>query len=227
VLSSLVFSVLFLASLRDFNEFCSLFDNAARIGASEYVPTQVDILRARIKTTGISENRFTMGNLSICLIDVGGQISERKKWIHTFENVTSIIFCVSLAEYDQVLLEDPSQSRMLDSFALFESIVNSQWFRHTSIILFLNKTDMFKRRLAISPLRRFFEEYRPSDSTDLNVEFDNASAFLKSKFLGLNHHRLPIYPHFTCATDTQQIETVFAAVQETILSDVLKNTGLL
>jgi len=45
----------------------------------------------------------------ISMFDVGGQRSERKKWIHCFENVTSIIFCVALSEYDQVLLEESSQ----------------------------------------------------------------------------------------------------------------------
>ena len=45
----------------------------------------------------------------ISMFDVGGQRSERKKWIHCFENVTSIIFCVALSEYDQVLLEESNQ----------------------------------------------------------------------------------------------------------------------
>ena len=47
------------------------------------------------------------------MFDVGGQRSERKKWIHCFENVTSIIFCVALSEYDQVLLEESNQARPL------------------------------------------------------------------------------------------------------------------
>lgn len=47
----------------------------------------------------------------VSMFDVGGQRSERKKWIHCFENVTSIIFCVALSEYDQVLLEETSQVR--------------------------------------------------------------------------------------------------------------------
>ena len=46
------------------------------------------------------------------MFDVGGQRSERKKWIHCFENVTSIIFCVALSEYDQVLLEESNQVRL-------------------------------------------------------------------------------------------------------------------
>jgi hypothetical protein len=49
------------------------------------------------------------------MFDVGGQRSERKKWIHCFENVTSIIFCVALSEYDQVLLEASDQVCLADS----------------------------------------------------------------------------------------------------------------
>lgn len=104
----------------------SFFEEAKRITAPDYIPDVSDVLRARTKTTGIYETRFTMGQLSIqyvdtkhsCLeiyltdrsmFDVGGQRSERKKWIHCFENVTSIIFCVALSEYDQVLLEESNQ----------------------------------------------------------------------------------------------------------------------
>lgn len=44
---------------------------------------------------------------AIChrLIDVGGQRSERRKWIHCFENVTTNIFLVAISEYDQCLYE--------------------------------------------------------------------------------------------------------------------------
>lgn len=97
-----------------------------RIASPTYVPTESDVLRARSQTIGISETRFSMGNMSIHLFDVGGQRSERRKWIHCFEAVTSIIFCVALSEYDQNLLEDSSQNRMAESLVLFESVVNSR-----------------------------------------------------------------------------------------------------
>ena len=42
---------------------------------------------------------------------MGGQRSERKKWIHCFEDVTAIIFCVAMSEYDQVLHEDETTVR--------------------------------------------------------------------------------------------------------------------
>lgn len=37
---------------------------------------------------------------------MGGQRSERKKWIHCFEGVTCIIFIAALSAYDMVLVED-------------------------------------------------------------------------------------------------------------------------
>lgn len=47
------------------------------------------------------------------MFDVGGQRSERKKWIHCFEGVTAIIFCVALSDYDLVLAEDEEMASTL------------------------------------------------------------------------------------------------------------------
>lgn len=52
------------------------------------------------------------GELTYKIFDVGGQRSERKKWIHCFENVTALVFLVSLSEYDQMLYEDESVVRV-------------------------------------------------------------------------------------------------------------------
>lgn len=84
----------------------SYFDSIDRIGDPNYVPTDQDVLRSRVKTTGITETTFNIGELTYRMFDVGGQRSERKKWIHCFENVTAIIFLVAISEYDQVLIED-------------------------------------------------------------------------------------------------------------------------
>jgi guanine nucleotide-binding protein G(i) subunit alpha len=77
-----------------------------RIAEPNYIPTQQDVLRTRVKTTGIIETQFSFNGLNFTLVDVGGQRSERKKWIHCFDGVSSILFCVALSEYDQVLIED-------------------------------------------------------------------------------------------------------------------------
>ncbi|KAK9736282.1 guanine nucleotide-binding protein subunit alpha [Basidiobolus ranarum] len=84
------------------------FDSIDRIGQPDYVPNDQDVLRSRVKTTGITETTFSIGNVTYRLLDVGGQRSERKKWIHCFENVTAIVFMVAISEYDQSLIEDDS-----------------------------------------------------------------------------------------------------------------------
>lgn len=63
------------------------------------------------------------------MVDVGGQKSERKKWMHCFQDVTAVIFCVALSEYDLKLYEDDSTYRMHDSLKLFKEICNNTWFK--------------------------------------------------------------------------------------------------
>lgn len=126
------------------------------------------------------------------MVDVGGQKSERRKWIHCFENVTSIIYLVALSEYDQVLYECanevsplpcildrfiwqinlgftvfffcwydvlPPQNRMEESKALFKTIISYPWFQESSIILFLNKTDILREKILKSDLKEYFPKY--------------------------------------------------------------------
>ncbi|MBW02057.1 Guanine nucleotide-binding protein G(k) subunit alpha, partial [Eschrichtius robustus] len=130
-----------------------------RISQTNYIPTQQDVLRTRVKTTGIVETHFTFKDLYFKMFDVGGQRSERKKWIHCFEGVTAIIFCVALSDYDLVLAEDEEMNRMHESMKLFDSICNNKWFTDTSIILFLNKKDLFEEKIKRSPLTICYPEY--------------------------------------------------------------------
>jgi len=57
--------------------------------------------------------------LSGRIFDIGGQRSERKKWIHCFEGVTAIIFIVALSEYDLCLIED---QEMVYCFSMFKFV---------------------------------------------------------------------------------------------------------
>jgi len=198
------------------------FEAMDRVGVKGYSPTEQDVLRSRVKTTGITETTFRVGDLTYRMFDVGGQRSERKKWIHCFENVTSIVFLVAISEYDQVLVEDETVNRMQEALTLFDSICNSRWFVQTSIILFLNKVDLFKIKLPKSPVGKYFPEYTGPD------EFEPASQFMVTKFTSLNQsEEKQVYSHFTCATDTNQIKFVMAAVNDIIVRGNLRDVGLI
>jgi guanine nucleotide-binding protein subunit alpha len=77
-----------------------------RLFEKNYIPGDQDILRARLRTTGISETIFDTGNMTFRMFDVGGQRSERKKWIHVFDNVQVVLFLVAISGFDHVLVED-------------------------------------------------------------------------------------------------------------------------
>ena len=158
------------------------------------------------------------------MFDVGGQRSERKKWIHCFENVTTILFLVAISEYDQLLFEDETVNRMQEALTLFDSICNSRWFVKTSIILFLNKIDRFKEKLPVSPMKNYFPDYEGTSPISPYVrcrlivctggpDYAAACDYILNRFVSLNQHETKqIYTHFTCATDTMQIRFVMAAV---------------
>ncbi|KAH9032555.1 G-protein alpha subunit [Lactarius hengduanensis] len=197
------------------------FAEAIRIAASNYLPSMEDVLRAHAKTTAITETRFPMGQLSIHMVDVGGQRSQRKKWIHYFEGVTSIIFCTALSEYNQVLLEERNQNRMAESLTLFEAVINSRWFLRTSIILFLNKVDVFKDKLPKVPLDKYFPDY--TGGADVN----KGAKYILWRFMQANHTQLHVYPHITQATNTANIGLALVTMKETILQNALKELDIL
>jgi len=195
------------------------FDEIDRFAVENYTPTENDVLRARVRSTGIDEADFEFENLNFRMLDVGGQRSERRKWIHCFDCVTAVIFCASLSEYDQTLREDDSQNRMKESLLLFDEICNSPWFRDTAFVLFLNKTDLFKVKVKTVPLTDCFPDYSGG------MEYEPAAAFIEKKFIATNTSNThKIYPHRTCAIDKENIRLVFNVVQTTLLEAVLANT---
>ncbi|XP_031788291.1 guanine nucleotide-binding protein G(q) subunit alpha isoform X2 [Nasonia vitripennis] len=167
-----------------------------RVAAPNYLPTEQDILRVRVPTTGIIEYPFDLEEIRFRMVDVGGQRSERRKWIHCFENVTSIIFLVALSEYDQILFESENENRMEESKALFKTIITYPWFQHSSVILFLNKKDLLEEKIMYSHLVDYFPEY-DGPQRDATA----AREFILRMFVDLNpDSEKIIYSHFTCAT---------------------------
>uniref|UniRef100_A0A3Q2CQ64 Guanine nucleotide binding protein (G protein), alpha 15 (Gq class), tandem duplicate 1 n=1 Tax=Cyprinodon variegatus TaxID=28743 RepID=A0A3Q2CQ64_CYPVA len=201
--------------------------NLERISAHDYIPTEQDVLRVRFPTTGIHDYSFTIKNITLRIVDVGGQKSERRKWIHCFENVTSLIFLASLSEYDQVLEERESINRMDESLALFYTTIHSAWFQNTSIILFLNKTDILEDKIKTSDLNKYFPVF-----TGEKRNAEQAKQYILKMYeqRAVNKETRAwktLYPHFTCATDTNNIRKVFIDIRDTVLLKSLRDYGVL
>ncbi|KAL6363610.1 hypothetical protein LRP88_03032 [Fusarium phalaenopsidis] len=194
-------------------------EDVDRLWAEDYVPDDQDLLRSRLRTTGITETIFDLGQLTYRMFDVGGQRSERKKWIHCFENVNCLLFLVAISGYDQCLVEDKDGNQMNEALMLWESIANSHWFTKSALILFLNKMDLFKEKLPKSPITNhgFTDYHGPKD------DYKAASKYFLDKFKALNRNtEKEIYGHFTNATDTNLLKITMASVQDMIIQRNLK-----
>jgi len=223
--------------------------NLDRYAALDFVPSPEDVLRGRARTTGIHELEFDIESMHFRMVDVGGQRSERKKWAHCFEDVTAIIFVVAMDGYDMKLYEDEGVNRMQEARKLFDDIVNSRWFQATTIVLFLNKSDLFAEKIKTVDLKVCFSDYKGGN------DYTAAAEFLTHKFKKLNRrtvvHRVlccvftmcvvlfgchraaiaaqgrEIYPHTTCATDTENVKVVFKAVRETLINKSMAHSSMI
>ncbi|KAF7328293.1 hypothetical protein MSAN_02486300 [Mycena sanguinolenta] len=190
------------------------FSDLPRLFDVEYVPTTQDIVLSRTRTIGITETSFHRRDKEITIVDVGGQKSERRKWIHCFQDVTSILFVTSLSGYDRCLLEDRDVNQMKDAMMIWESICNSQWFKRTSIILLLSKNDLFQEKIKTSDIKSFFPDF---DGEPYSVTAGHAYFKKRFAWLVVNVGRVKgreIYIHITSVMDPELLRVVMAAVEE-------------
>jgi len=112
------------------------------------------------------------------------------------------------------LVEDKDANQMQEALMLFESIANSQWFTKSALILFLNKMDLFREKLAGSPIHQHgFQDYNGDPS-----DYKAASKYFMDKFRALNRNPAKeIYGHFTNATDTNLLKITMGSVQDMII----------
>jgi len=203
-----------------------LMEKVDEICSPTYVPDFRDMLSARSRTTGIFSTEFKISGTSFLMFDVGGQRNERKKWIHCFENVNAVLFVAAISEYDQKLFEDESVNRITESLQLFEEICNSRWFKKTSMVLFLNKCDLFAEKIAKKPISMIYHDYKGA------LTYEAQAKFIRQLFLRRNRvknkgeiNAKEIYAHLTCALDTSQIQKIFDAVSDTIIRGNLADSG--
>ena len=175
---------------------------------------------------GVIEQKFEIKRNLFHVFDVGGQKSERKKWIHCFELVTAVIFVASLSCYDEVMFEDEEKNSMVDSIELFEQICNNEWFKDTAMILFLNKKDLFAEKIQSIPITVCpqFTDYRGNQKS-----YDETTEYIKEIFESCNKNNSTkqIFTHLTCAVDKNQVEKVFNDIQTVIINASLAQGGLI
>eukprot|EP00618_Florenciella_parvula_P032277 CAMPEP_0119464418 /NCGR_PEP_ID=MMETSP1344-20130328/25_1 /TAXON_ID=236787 /ORGANISM="Florenciella parvula, Strain CCMP2471" /LENGTH=352 /DNA_ID=CAMNT_0007496627 /DNA_START=332 /DNA_END=1390 /DNA_ORIENTATION=+ len=190
------------------------FDNMERFADDDFDPTEEDMIMTRVRTTGIVCSELSDPPMRFTVVDVGGQRSERRKWIHCFDDVKAVIFLEGLAGYHQVLFEDQSQNRMHESLALFREVVKNPIFKDTPIFLALNKKDLFEEMIVKTPLTVCFPEYEGEEGKAMP-----ALDYIKAQYQKIMDEECPgkeVFISIIAARVRMDMKIMFADVKENL-----------
>uniref|UniRef100_A0A673MQK0 Guanine nucleotide-binding protein subunit alpha-11-like n=1 Tax=Sinocyclocheilus rhinocerous TaxID=307959 RepID=A0A673MQK0_9TELE len=201
--------------------------NMARIVTEDYIPTYQDILHVRSPTDSITEQCISFEKTTLRFVEVSGQRGFRKKWIHCFENVTSIIFLASLSEYDQSLEENNKDNRMEESLSLFYTTIHSPWFANSFILLLLNKMDILSEKVQFSDLKTYFPRFEGKRQDVQDAMQFIAQLYEQKGTSKETEDKRVIYPHFICATDTIDTRALFHTVKHAFMLQLLRKYEVL
>ncbi|OUM60139.1 hypothetical protein PIROE2DRAFT_14169 [Piromyces sp. E2] len=190
---------------------------------SSYVPTNDDILHQRAPTQQISETTIPiLGSTDkLSVFDFGGSRSQRLKWAAFFDNVDLMIYIFAISAYDQNLLEDPTVNRLKDAEQLFKQLSRNKILWHKNIIIFFNKIDIFKKKLSISPVSKYYPDYNGGN------DYAEAATYFAKKFIKLNANKnRTVSTHLTWATDTRHCSTIIKLTIQSLQQYALASAGL-
>jgi len=193
-------------------------------GGDDWVPTADDCIRARIRTSGVIKDEIKIDGLPFMIYDVGGQRSERRKWMHMFDNITAAIYVCAISEYDTTLFEDNNKNRFEESLDLFNECANSTWLKKATMLLFLNKKDLFLKKFSEQKVSLNASGLFPS-APATNDDPKAAIAWMTSEFQRRSRNKGALYVHVTTATDESNIRTVVNVSKQVILQKDMKRAG--
>ncbi|KAH9916664.1 G-protein alpha subunit [Fomitopsis serialis] len=201
-------------------------NDAARIATMGYDPTDEDIVRARLRTLGVEEHRFTMESGALpgsewYIYDVGGSRNNRPMWIPYFDDIQAIIFLAPLA-FNLMLEEDTKVNRLEDSIMLWKEICQNPLLAKTTLILFLNKATL------AAGIR--VNKYVPSYGDQPN-DVQHVTKYFRDKFRGYHKRLSPqarsFYWHETSVVDTRSTAAILVGVREGILRAHLQSVNVI
>ncbi|KAJ7061270.1 G-protein alpha subunit [Mycena amicta] len=213
--------------------------DTTRITALSYVPSDNDVVRARLRTMGVQEWRVVLepaaggvGGTGLAsdsfgsewvIYDVGGSRSLRHAWLPYFDAVNAIIFLAPISCFDERLTEDPSINRLEDTLLLWKAIVGSKLLGKITLIVFLNKCDLLKRKLQSGIM---VNKYMISFGNREN-EVGTVVKYLKDKFKDILRadasEPRTTYLYATSVTDTKATATTLNIVRDGIIREHLKH----
>lgn len=203
-------------------------DDIERIAKKDYLPTDRDILRARLRTVGMQEYKLSSNKgVDWYIYDVGSSRSQRSAWESFFEDANAIMFLVPLSCFDQYMPDDKHVNRVEDSLHLWKTTCSSKLLAKVPIILFLNKCDLLEKKLEAGiQLADFIPTFK-----DCPNNLESVTQRFKAKFTALHKEHSPsprkLYPHMTSVTEPGSTAIVIKIVDNIILQDNMVSANML
>ncbi|XP_025113632.1 G protein alpha i subunit-like [Pomacea canaliculata] len=195
------------------------FKSVDRILSPSFMPTDYDILRARQKNLGLAETVFHFRGFHIRLCDVDGTSTLKKKWLDCFETVSAVLFTVGLDTYDVRSKENDDKTDLVVALDSLSVLCRHPSFAETPFILFLNKRDIFRSKLKVTPLSAVMPAYKGSN------DYTEAAAYVKKLFEQQSGGKKNFWVHVTCAIDTASVRGVFDSVLSVIFQSTLEEVA--
>ncbi|RYP69095.1 hypothetical protein DL771_006326 [Monosporascus sp. 5C6A] len=139
-----------------------------RIDATDYVPTTEDILRSSARTSSVDKYPLKYRDVDYTIFDSGGTRAMRKKWIHAFNDVSTLIFTADATAYARSLYEDSTGNGMFEQLMIFDQLVNSHQFTKANIILVFTKMDLLHSCLWQHPVADHFIDFPAGHDGDVD-----------------------------------------------------------
>ncbi|KAF9528505.1 guanine nucleotide binding protein, alpha subunit [Crepidotus variabilis] len=221
-----------------------------RIANLEYDPSDQDIVRARLRTTGVQEYHFTLdrGIVSVnfktpiskhertvnvtdpldwIMYDVAGIRTCRAAWIPYFREITALLFLAPISAFNERLDEDRKVNRLEDTLMMWKTICRSKLLFNVQIILFMNKTDLLRKKLndGIS-VKKYIPEYKNPNDYEHVAQWFRKIFFKMYDDAGRVKAGLPFIGHFTSVIDTAATAKTLESVHVAILRNDIQEAGL-
>ncbi|XP_006463700.1 hypothetical protein AGABI2DRAFT_187221 [Agaricus bisporus var. bisporus H97] len=205
-----------------------------RVTSPKFIPSDDDVLKARLKTVGVAEYRFEMEvpmsrdtGTEWRIVDVGGSRSQVITWVPFFDDVDAIIFLAPISSFDQVLTEDRTVNRLEDSVLLWKAVCSNKLLANVDLVLFLNKCDILDHKLRSGiRLSKYVRSY-----ADRENNLDTVSKYMRSKFGAIQREHSPIprkfYAFCTSVTDTATTAGIIASVRDMVIRQYLRQSKFL
>ncbi|KAJ7333442.1 guanine nucleotide binding protein, alpha subunit [Mycena albidolilacea] len=215
-------AIRFSPKLRPDGSLLYFMDSLSRISEDDYIPTDADIVRSsRPPSLTVTDTplqiQLTFPQyeylLKTTLTCIHQEIGLQRKWFSLFSDVEAIVFLVDLSNYDQTIPSadtDEPRNYIREAMSQFVAACTASYYRPT-VMLIMNKMDIFTAKLSVSPLTTCFPEYRDENTPSA------AADYVIARFLSLLPPHLNSRAWCTNAIDMDQMHGVLQAMGEFIL----------